>query len=242
MAENEVVTPAAPVVTPESAAPVTPAPVPEKAAPAEAAVSGEKPADKIAEFVKKGTLLGDDGAEKPVEEKKDGVVTDPAAAKVVPEVYDIKLKDGMAVDSALLDAVTPVFKKHGITQEVAQEFADAYAPVIKAQAQKTHDAAMKSFDDQVETWGKETKAMLGADPAKAMAPASRFITAFAGKDAPAFRQLLNDTGMGNHPLMVKVLIAAGKAISQDSFVDGGNSAAQDTQEAAVGRLYPTMKK
>ena len=147
------------------------------------------------------------------------------------------------MDTVLLDAVTPIFKEAGITQEVAQKLADAYAPVIQKAGQAQHDAAMAAFDKQIEDWGKETKAMLGSDAAKEMAPAAKLINTFAGKEATALRQLLNDTGLGNHPLMVKFLIAAGKAIGQDKFVDGGNMPADNSEDAVKSRLYPnSMKK
>lgn len=223
------VTPAAVVPAAATAPAVEPAPVTPKEAPAEPAAPA-----------KENTLLGDDPtAEKPAVE---GEVKEPAAAKVVPEKYELKMPEGMQVDTALLDAVTPIFKEAGITQEVAQKLADAYAPVIQKAGQAQHEAAMAAFDKQIEDWGKETKAMLGPDAAKEMAPAGRLIQTFAGKDAPALRQLLNDTGLGNHPLMVKFLIAAGKAISQDKFVDGGNMPGDNSEAAVTKRLYPNSVK
>jgi hypothetical protein len=84
--------------------------------------------------------------------------------------------------------------------------------------------------------------MLGPDAAKAVAPATKLINTFGGKDAPALRQLLTDTGLGNHPLMVKFLIAAGKSIGQDSFVEGGSTIADSSPDAAKEKFYPTMNK
>jgi len=223
------VTPAAVVPAAATAPAVEPGPVSPKEAPAEPAAPA-----------KENTLLGDDPtAEKPAVE---GEVKEPAAAKVVPEKYELKMPEGMQVDTALLDAVTPIFKEAGITQEVAQKLADAYAPVIQKAGQAQHEAAMAAFDKQIEDWGKETKAMLGPDAVKEMAPAGRLIQTFAGKDAPALRQLLNDTGLGNHPLMVKFLIAAGKANSQDKFVDGGNMPGDNSEAAVTKRLYPNSVK
>lgn len=243
MAED-IVPAVAPVI--DAAAPVTPAPVVSKDAPAPVAVSDKPAADKVAEFVaKKSTLLGDENPAEPAEgegKKEEGDAVKPEAGKTVPEKYDVKAPEGMQIDTGLLDSVTPIFKELGITQEGAQKLVDAYAPYVKQASQAQHDAAMKSFDDQVESWGKETKSMLGPDAAKAMAPAARLINTFAGKEAAAFRQLLNDTGLGNHPVMVRFLINAGKSISQDSFVDGGNQVTDDTPDAAKSRMYPTMNK
>ena len=232
-----------------AAAPVTPAPV-VKDAPAAAAtatpapvVSKDAPAPAAAVPDKKPTLLGDDPDAKPAEgDKPDADPAKEGDAVGIPEKYEVKVPEGMNIDAALLEAVTPVMKELKISQEGFQKLVDAYAPVIAKASQAQHEAAMKAFDEQIETWGKQTREMLGPDAGKAMAPASRLINTFAGKDATALRQLLNDTGLGNHPLMVKFMINAGKAISQDKFVDGGNHVADNTEEAVKGRMYPSMKK
>lgn len=242
MAEETIIAPAV-----EAAAPVTPAPVDNKAeapAPDKAAAPAEaKPADKVADFVaKKSTLLGEDpDAPKEAEgEKKE----EPGEVKpgTVPEKYEVKAPEGMQLDTDLLEAVSPMLKEKGFTQEEAQKLVDVYAARVQQASQKQHDAAMKGFDDQVAAWGKETKEMLGPDSDKKMVPVFKSIKAFAGPDAGAFRQLMNDTGLGNHPLMVKFLINAGKAISQDSFVDGGQPATDSSESAARERFYPSMKK
>lgn len=199
------------------------------------AVSGEKPAEKPVESASKSTLLG--GEEGKEESKEEGKEVKKEIADV-PEKYEIKAPEGMKVDQNLLDALSPVFKEIGISNAQAQKLADAYAPVIKQASEAQHKQAMEAFDKQIEDWGKETKAMLGADGSKALAPAARFITQFAGKDAPAVKQLLNDTGLGNHPLIVKMLIAAGKSISQDSFVEGGSPAGEGGQDASIKKFYP----
>ena len=238
---EDVVQAVAPVVN--AAAPVTPAPVVPDGAPAPAAAP-DKPVE-AAPIVKASTLLGEDPDANPAEgEVKDDGAAKEEATGIVPEgEYTVKVPEGMDLDTELLGKVSPIFKELGITQEGAQKLVDAYAPHIKQATQAQHDQAMKAFDAQIETWGKETKAMLGPDAGKAMAPAAKLINTFAGKDAAALRGLLNDTGLGNHPLMVKFLINAGKSIGQDSFVDGGNnSAPADNAEAAKGRMYPTMVK
>ncbi|RPH41491.1 MAG: hypothetical protein EHM87_19600, partial [Burkholderiales bacterium] len=82
----------------------------------------ETPEDKLndADKVKKAELV----KTKEVEAK----------SKVVPEKYEIKVPEGMTLDQAFLDKVTPVFKKHNVTQAAAQEIADIYIANMKAQA------------------------------------------------------------------------------------------------------------
>lgn len=235
----------------------TPAQTPAKTeAPATPATStatptGDKPADGTAK-----TLLGEDdpadgkdgkAGDKPADGTDDGKPKEGEAPKdgkeVVPEKYDVKVPEGMDVDTGLLDALTPTFKELGLSQEKVQKLVDKFAPAVQASAKAQHDVMMKQYHEQIEGWGKETRDMLGAEPAKALAPAAKFISTFAGKEAAEFRSLLNETGLGNHPLMVKVLIAAGKALSPDGFVDGGSGPMSgDSDEATVAKHYPSMHK
>jgi len=238
-----------PAAAPESAAPATPpANETDKGAPADkaAALADKTPAKELADLVAKNdSLLGDDPDAKPAEGETnpdaDGTNSE-VKAGTVPEKYEVKAPEGMQIDTEMLDAVTPILKEKGFTQDEAQKLVDVYAAKVQQAAQKQHDVAMKQFNEQIEAWGKETKEMLGPEHAKALAPAVKFINTFGGKDAPAIRALLKETGLGNHKLIVGLLINAGKAIGQDSFVNGGNNPANDSPEAVRSRMYPTMGK
>lgn len=53
---------------------------------------------------------------------------------------------------------------------------------------------------------------------------------------PEFRSLLETSGLGNHPIMVKGLLAIGRAVSEDTFVSGGRGAApRDAAEILYGK-------
>ncbi len=145
---------------------------------------------------------------------------DAKAAKVVPEKYDVKAPEGMELDQVLLDKVTPIFKKLNITQEGAQELIDAYAPHIKAQVEADAKAKIDAWKGQVESWKTESVTALGADAAKEMAFAAKFIDKFG---TPKLREILNETGVGNHIEVVQAFIKAGKAISPDALAEGTKS-------------------
>ena len=138
-----------------------------------------------------------------------------AEDNTVPEKYEVKV-EGFDVDATLIDALTPVFKKHNLTKGAVQELAAAYAPVIKAQMEASDKAKLDAWKAEIDGWKTESTKMLGADAPKELAYAARFIDKFGGKE---LRQLLNDTGLGNHPEAIKAFIKAGKAISEDAFVD-----------------------
>lgn len=159
-----------------------------------------------------------------------------AAAKAVPEKYELKMPDGMKLDEKLMESVSPILKKYNITQAGAQELADAYAPHVKAQVEAKSKAAMDGFKAITDGWKAETLKILGAEPDKAMAPAAKFMNTFG---TPKLREMLEETGLGNHPELVQAFINAGKAIGTDSFADPNKSS---TGKASIDVLYPSMKE
>lgn len=137
--------------------------------------------------------------------------------KVIPEKYELKAPEGMTIDNGMLEGLTPVFKEIGITQEQAQKLADVYAPMLKKQAESYRQESIKEFDKITESWKQETIKELGADYEKKLAPAAKLIDKSGfGKD---IREMMSETRVGNHPVMVRFLTWLGSKISEDSFVE-----------------------
>ena len=140
-----------------------------------------------------------------------------------PEKYEFndKVADAPEVlDPDVLTAFGEVAKELDLPQEAAQKVLDKVAPVIQAkQAQVV---------EQVRTeWANEAKAdqEFGGESLDAnLEIAKSSLNAF-GTDA--LKSLLQESGLGNHPEVIRFMYRAGKAISEDSYV--GNS------EGAVGQ-------
>lgn len=227
------------VVAPVSEAPAA-TPAPETAA-AETKVSegtllGKSgTADEIAKLAKESEKVPEN--ETP-EQKTAREAAAQAAASSVPEKYELKAPEGMTIDQGMLDGLTPVFKKHGLTQAAVQELADAYAPVIKAQTEAQQKAAIDHFQGIVNGWKEETTKMLGATPDKEMAFAAKFLNKFG---TPQLREMFDETGVGNHPELVKALIKAGKLLGEDSFVDGSQKTTGGKGDFVSIYDHPTSK-
>jgi hypothetical protein len=169
------------------------------------------------------TLLGDDP--KPEETK-------PADPPPVPEKYEFKAPEGKEFDAKLVDSFSEAAKKAGLTQDAAQTVIAEMAPVLEARQQEQITTIRKEWLDASTTdkefGGEKLKENLGV--------AKKAMDTFA---TPELRKLLEDTGLGNHPEMIRAFYRAGKAISEDSFVSG-HASAKPQDITAV--LYPTMKK
>lgn len=137
-----------------------------------------------------------------------------------PEYDDFNLPEGFeALDETLLAEAAPLFKENGLSQEEAQKFVDLYANAIKQQ----NEASLQAF---TELNNKNKEAIenhpeFGGDKLEeSSVDCARAIDVVMGDKAKEFRDLVNQTGLGNHPLMFELLTKVGKSINEDGIVDG----------------------
>lgn len=143
-----------------------------------------------------------------------------------------ELPEGQAVDEMVLQAYADAVQELNLPQDQAQQVLDRMAPVLAGrQAQMLSDAR--------ESWAQEAasdKEFGGARLQQNLAVARRAMDAFG---TPALKELLNASGLGNHPEVIRAFYRAGKAVSEDSMIRGtGGVAASD--ESMEKRLYPDM--
>ncbi|HAZ61026.1 MAG TPA: hypothetical protein DCY89_05570 [Gammaproteobacteria bacterium] len=147
-----------------------------------------------------------------------------------PEAYEFKAPEGKEYDPEVLSTFSSAARDAGLSQEAAQALLEKVAPALDARQQALVDAAR-------ETWAEETRASAefgGAKLEENLAVAKRALDQFG---TPAFKQMLNETGIGNHPEVVGLFVRMGRAISEDAVLTG-KPAAQPKTAAQV--LYPTM--
>lgn len=141
-----------------------------------------------------------------------------------PVAYDFKLPEGVELDTAVADEFKTVAADLKLAPESAQKVVDFYA---KLQAQSA-----ERFVKQVETWGEQVRAdkeIGGAKLDENLAVARKAVDTFGSDE---LKSLLNSTGMGNHPEVVKMMVKIGQAISEDKIVRGG-PAAQPKDAASI---------
>jgi hypothetical protein len=141
--------------------------------------------------------------------------------------YTFALPEGMELDTKASEQFTEIAKDLKLPADGAQKLVDLYAKQMQAQ-QEVHAETVKGWAEAVKT-DKE----LGGDNLPATnAAASKVMSTFA---TPALKEYLNATGLGNHPELVRFVAKIGKALSEDTFVRGGNTtSATDPAKA----MYP----
>lgn len=169
------------------------------------------------------------GAETPATET---TTTEQPAAPVVPETYVFTAPEGKEYDPQVLESFSGAAKEAGLTQDAAQKLVDKMAPALAARQADQVQAIHKGWTD-ASTADKEFG---GEKLAENLGVARKALDNFG---SPELSKLLDDTGLGNHPEVIRLLYRAGKAISEDKFVAGS---AGPSASNPLDVLYPTSKK
>lgn len=108
----------------------------------------------------------------------------------------------------------------GLTADQVQKLVDLEARYARTGAQQGEEEKRQI----VERWAEQTKAYYGPQFDQALERAVRAADAFGG---PELRELLQATGLGNHPVIVRTFNEIGKSISEDCMPGGKPAAVQD---------------
>lgn len=212
-----------------------------QAAPADATSTAASPADASQSQAATPDASATPAAStdvKPTEAAK----TDDAAAKPAEPakevVYDLKMPDGVELKSEAVDELKATAKEFGLTQEQAQRIADLGVKQAQGFAAQLVEQ-QKSLTTQ---WAEETTAdkEIGGDKLpENLGVAKKALDSFG---TPALKTLLNQSGLGNHPEIVRFMVKAGKAISEDGQLVTGAAAQADRANTPIeNRLYPNQK-
>lgn len=151
-------------------------------------------------------------------------------AEGAPEEYEFKAPDGGSeFDPQVLGAFSEVAKELNLPQDKAQQILDKVAPVIQARQTEQLQAAQTEWVQQ----SQADKEFGGEMLQENLAVAKKALDAFG---SPELHKLLNESGLGNHPEIIRTFYRAGKAISEDHFIPSGRANAQPGRDAK--RLYP----
>ncbi len=153
----------------------------------------------------------------------------------VPEKYDLKLPDGIALDPEQMAKYEPLFREANLTNEAAQKLVDQFANDTKAQVEASNAALVKQHDEWVDACKADTE-FGGQKFDENIKHAQSFIARYG---TPELKQFLNTTGAGSHPELVRAFVRAGKAMAEDVIVQGKSEA---PAKSPALQIFPSMKK
>lgn len=136
----------------------------------------------------------------------------------VPEEYaDFVAPEGIELDAEAIEAFKPIAKELGLTQEQAQKLVDVQA----ATAQRWQDAVLEQVTQTRASWREAAQADSEIGGEKFV---ENLAVAKAGRDAfgdDDLKSLLDESGLGDHPAMIRFFYKVGKANSEHDFVTSG---------------------
>lgn len=156
--------------------------------------------------------------------------------------YEIAgLPEGTSIDKEVLDAIVPVAKEIGLSNEGMSRLASVYAeqvlPHVASQVVSQIETDIAATRTQ---WAADLRASVegeNADPVYAGAKladvtriAAKAIDRFAGEE---FRAYLDETGLGNHPAMLKLLFNSGSRIAEDTGFERGGTTSRPKSDAEI---------
>lgn len=163
-------------------------------------------------------------------EDKPTTEADKPAEPVAPEKYDLQMPEGVELDSVAADEFTTIAKELKLTQDQAQKLAGVAASMQQRQAE-AHARTVESWVESVKT-DKE----IGGDKLNEnLAVARKAMESFG---SPELKDVLNMTGFGNHPAIIKAFYKIGQAISQDQIVVGKPN--QGPVDDVAKKMFPNM--
>lgn len=193
-----------PATPPASATPADPAPA---AAPASGVEKSADPTPPPTE--------GD-----PAKAKDGNAADGTEAPAITPESYGDFDTGGLPVDQAQADAFKALAAKVGLSKEAAQQLVSFRAEQIKAES-----AAREAMAAEWVNTAKTDKEYGGANFTKSLAIADRGLAQFG---TPELRTLLEQTGLGNHPEMVRFAYRAGLTVTEPGPVGATAPAGADS--------------
>ncbi len=167
---------------------------------------------------------------KPAEgEKTEG---DKGEAKTSPDNYEFKAPEGREFDATVLEQFSEVAKELKLSQDDAQKVIDKLAPALVEKQQRVLAEARNEWVNSV----KSDQEFGGEKLTENLAVAKKALDAFG---TPELSKLLNESGLGDHPEIIRAFYRAGKAISEDGRLVTGAKGAQVPADPAK-RMFPNQ--
>jgi hypothetical protein len=199
---------------------------------ASSSASTEAPATAPAANVDATQQTSTESTEATAEAKTDETTAPPE--KVVPEKYEFKQPEGVSLDTEALGEFEGIAKELKLSQEEAQKVTDIGAKLAQKWEAKQADVIQQAAAEWAAS-ATSDKEFGGDKLTNSLTTAKKALDAFG---TPELRTLLNDSRLGNHPEVIRFMVRAGKAISEDRMVTGG--AGPTASQSTAKSLYPNQ--
>jgi hypothetical protein len=153
---------------------------------------------------------------------------------------ELKLPEGSHLTAEAVEKVAARAKELNLTPEQAQAELQRESDLVKTFVEGEKQKLAKEVTAWVDETRKDTE-IGGEKFAQSAEMAKRVVNRF-GTDA--FKKALNDTGLGNHPELVRVFVRIGRAMTEDQLVvaSGQPTAPRSAADVLYGDTSTTKEK
>jgi len=147
-----------------------------------------------------------------------------------PPSYDsLKLPEEFEINAERFAAFKETLAGEGVSSETAQALVDMHISEMQA--------AADVWSDTVKEWGEQIKADKEFGGRKLEATRTHAAEAIAKFGTPELRAYFDQSGLGNHPELVKTFSRIGEVLSEATTEPAGGASADP-----LAALYPTMNR
>jgi hypothetical protein len=153
------------------------------------------------------------------------------------DVYDLQMPEGVQLDREMLSSAMPVFQDAGISRDQAQKL----VPLVTQVQQRIYAQQNDEFAAVRLEWAKAAKADTEIGGANFKETGRLVGVALkaggAGDKTHELRELMNESGLGNHPTVLRVFRKLGSRVS-GGHVEETSDADNDSNLSSSGNGVP----
>jgi hypothetical protein len=167
-----------------------------------------------------------------------------AEAEFSAGIEAVKLAEDVQVAPEALVEFKALAKEHKLAGPAAQKILDSFVGHVR----KQHQERQTAINAENAAWVKEMNEhpeFGGAQLEANLKHARKALEAFGAPDREALGSMLVETGLGNHPALVRMFIRIGRALGEDTIAGTAAAASRGdgltTDQKLERALYTTMQ-
>ncbi|MDP5279915.1 hypothetical protein Q9Q95_13350 [Sphingomonas sp. DG1-23] len=180
-----------------------------------------------------GAGEGGEGQKGATDKGEGGAGDEQGADPGPPEKYDLTAPEGFTLDAESLAEADPVFRDLKLSNEQAQKLMPAAAKFAERIIAKANDGIQQNAANQRREWVSQFEAdpeIGGANKDATLTAAARAFDHYGLKKGEGLRQLLDESGLGNHPDLIRFVAGVGRDLAEGSFERGDAAVIPKTPE------------
>lgn len=185
----------------------------------------------------KGDAEGGEGQEGAADKGEASEAGDEGGPAGAPEKYELTPPEGFdALDADMLAAADPILRDLNLSNDQAQKLVPLVGQAIQAATTRANQAIADGAATQRKEWADAFEAdpeIGGANRKSTEAAAARAFDHYGIKQGEGVRKLLDESGLGNHPDLIRFVARVGRDLAEGSFERGSEAKGEKPAEAKL---------